>query len=632
MSTNAAEQDVELLEVRDFLARVRPFDRLDADRLAELARHMDVRFYRKGARVLDEGQENQHLYILRSGAVELHEMGEAFRARLGEGDCFAYPSLLRDNVIRHRVTAVEDTLVYRLEEECFHRLRGAVAAVDRYFAAAEADRLRRALKEHHTAHTGFEESALVATKVGDLLRSGRLVSTSPETQIAQAVKTMAAEDVSTLLIVSEAGLEGIFTDKDLRRRVVADGVALDAPISQAMTPKPKTLATSARALDALLLMSRHNIHHLPLTDPDGALAGIISTNDILVRLSSHAVHVTARIGRADSAEEVAAAAKGLRDTLVSLVDAGVPALEVSRFITLIGETAMRRLVALAQAQLGPPPVAYAFLVFGSMARGEQTGLSDQDNGLLLADGVSDRDRDGYFKDMAMMVSDGLAAAGYAYCPGNIMATNDRWRQPLGDWKEAFAEWIAAPSPQALMHAGIFFDIATVAGDVALTDALVADLLERIGTNRIFLAHLAGAALAFGPPLGFFRQLVTMKDKEHKDTLDLKVRGTAPVVEIARVHALASSIAAANTDERLSAATAAGALSEEAAANLRDAYEFIARTRLRHQARQIKAGDAPDNFVSPRALSAFERDHLKDAFAVVRRHQEYLEQKYRGGRG
>ncbi|NHB84106.1 hypothetical protein G7085_04140 [Tessaracoccus sp. HDW20] len=58
-------------------------------------------------------------------------------------------------------------------------------------------------------------------------------------------------------------------------------------------------------------------------------------------------------------------------------------------------------------------------------------------------------------------------------------------------------------------------------------------------------------------------------------------------------------------------------------NLLDAHEFLGYTRLQHQGRMIAQGKVPDNFIDPMAISDFERRHLREAFAIVRRAQSAL---------
>jgi CBS domain-containing protein len=138
------------------------------------------------------------------------------------------------------------------------------------------------------------------------------------------------------------------------------------------------------------------------------------------------------------------------------------------------------------------------------------------------------------------------------------------------------------------------------------------------------------ALNFKPPLGFFRRFVLEEHGGQEDTLDLKHNGLVPIIDLARIHALSNGIGAVNTLERLQQLSDGGGMASSDAADLRDAYEFIAGVRLRHQADRIRDGKEPDNYVSPDALSPFERRHLKDAFKVVSRMQSALEQRYQTG--
>jgi CBS domain-containing protein len=317
--------------------------------------------------------------------------------------------------------------------------------------------------------------------------------------------------------------------------------------------------------------------------------------------------------------------------LVTLVEANASANSIGHIVSSVGEAINCRLLALAEESLGPPPVPYAWLTGGSLGRREQTAHSDQDNCLLLSDAYQAAAHGGYFEALSELVCDGLDGCGYVYCPGEIMAKTPRWRQPLAVWKGYFDKWIDQPEPKALMHACIFFDLRCLYGDSALFSELQSHILDRAARNRIFHAFMASNALTHQPPTGFFRNFVLIKDGVHDHTLDLKHNGVVPITDLARVQALAGGVAAVNTHERLEAVASQGALSRDGAANLRDALEFIGTVRLRHQARRIQAGNPPDNFMAPKDLSPFERNHLKDAFAVVRTIQAAFSQRYQAGR-
>jgi len=120
-----------------------------------------------------------------------------------------------------------------------------------------------------------------------------------------------------------------------------------------------------------------------------------------------------------------------------------------------------------------------------------------------------------------------------------------------------------------------------------------------------------------PPLGLLRGFATIRSGEHKNQIDLKHNGVVPVVDLGRIYALTGQLTHANTAARLEAAVAAGVLSASGGQDLRDAYDLIAETRLEHQAAQVRAGEAPNNYLSPTDLSDFERSHLRDAFVVIK---------------
>jgi len=77
------------------------------------------------------------------------------------------------------------------------------------------------------------------------------------------------------------------------------------------------------------------------------------------------------------------------------------------------------------------------------------------------------------------------------------------------------------------------------------------VLEHSRANRIFIAYMVANALKHPPPLGFFRNFMLIHGGERDHTtLDLKYRGTVPVVDLARVHTLSTGIPRINTIERL----------------------------------------------------------------------------------
>jgi len=116
-----------------------------------------------------------------------------------------------------------------------------------------------------------------------LERKGRDVATiAPDATVRAAVEALAAANVGALVVSPDGtSLEGIVSERDIVRRLAADGPdLLDQPVSALMQAQVHT-CTGADHVDQLMhLMSQHRIRHLPVV-ADGALAGIISIGDVV---------------------------------------------------------------------------------------------------------------------------------------------------------------------------------------------------------------------------------------------------------------------------------------------------------------------------------------------------------------
>jgi len=467
---------------------------------------------------------------------------------------------------------------------------------------------------------------LMTTPVRSLIKR-EPITLPPNTTISEAARTMSEKRVSSVLLVEQGHLFGLITDRDLRNRVLATGMDPTRPVADIATLAPMTIDVHSPAFDALLLMARHNIHHVPVLDGQ-RIVGMITATDLTEQHSTSAVYLAGEIYKQTTVEGLQASSSRIKRLQQSLASAQASAYSSGHIITAITDAITSRLLQLAERQLGPAPIDYVWVAAGSQARNEQTAKSDQDNCMVLDDRFDEAQHGAYFKALAQFVCDGLDACGYIYCPGEMMALTDTWRQPQRRWAEYFARWTSAPDPKALMLTCVFFDLRAVHGSSALLDDLRRDVLSRTKGNTLFLAHMVANALQHQPPLGVFKGISAIRSGEHKGTIDLKHTGVVPIVDLARVYALAGGHEAVNTHDRLVIAAAGSAISEQSARDLRDALEFIAFTRIQHQARQIAAGQPPDHHLPLDDISNFERSQLKDAFNVVQSLQNVIGQRYR----
>jgi CBS domain-containing protein len=524
--------------------------------------------------------------------------------------------------------AVEDCLIYQISCDVLKALRRSEPAFDRHFAESIRDRLKQAVR---TLQDYGEEKSPIAemtVAISDLIKK-RPVTIDINSTIRQAAELMSEKNVSSVMIMQGRQLAGIITDRDLRKRCIAAGVSADRPVSQIMTTNLETIQESTMAIQALMTMTRLHVHHLPVKR-DQQVVGMLTATDLARHQSTNSAFLASDIRKAATVDDLALISNRLSDLQFQLANSSASAMHIGEAISSITDSLTARLIEMAEAALGAPPVDYVWLCGGSQARREQTSHSDQDNALLISDELKPEHAD-YFEQLAKRVCDGLNACGYIYCPGEAMATNPKWRQTLQIWRKYFNTWINKPEPMALMLSSIFFDLRPVYGEVELFNELRSDILNKTRGNGIFTAFMAANALQHRPPLGFFRTFVLIHGGKHDDTFDIKHRGIVPITDIARVFALDRGLTPVNTTERLEAAAETTVLSREMGENLVDALEFIASIRILHQAEQIRKGIKPDNYLSPEELSDLERRHLKDAFRVIQEMQDAMESRYQGGR-
>lgn len=611
---------VELAEVRDFLAAHAPFSQLPADTLDALPAKLTARYFRRGTTLVAVGQRNNTMFILRSGAVDIKDAHGALVERADEGACFAMSSVISGGPSAFTMTAVEDTLTLLMPGEVFHELLRTQPPFSAFFMQQQAGRIRSAVQAVHVDDAG---AAIMRTRVSDIAKRAPITA-APEASIRQAAQAMSDARVSAILVTDADRLVGIMTDRDLRR-VVADGLDCNAPVSTLMTPDPSTVTGDALAFEVLMGMTQRRIHHLPVVD-GGRPVGMVTAGDLMRLEQTNPVYLVGDISKQTDLDGLVNSAKRLPHVVETLAGQEIPAADVARVVTAVSDALARRLLNLAEAELGTPPVRYCWVVLGSQGRMEQGLGSDQDSALLLDDAYRP-EHDAYFAALAERVVAGLELCGYPRCPGEMMASNPAWRLRNSDWAVHFGRWINSPDPDALLNTQTFFDMRPLYGDNALHARLASAIGAAAPGSPRFLQQLATQAQAWKVPLGFFRDFALSDSGDHRNTLDLKAGGIAAVVQMARVLALSRGITTVNTSERLRAAAAAGALSAENAENLVDAYEFILQVRLGHQVRRLRAGAVPDNHVNPAELTSFEKRHLRDAFEIIRKMQGALGHVY-----
>ncbi|MBB1440427.1 cyclic nucleotide-binding/CBS domain-containing protein [Shewanella sp. SG41-4] len=617
----------EVLEIQGFIAQHAPFDQLPEQVLIDVAKSVEISYYRTDSMIVNFNDNIKELYMIRSGVVELYRRKGELYNRLDQGQLFGQMGLLTNNKVRFPAKAVKDTLVYCIPESVFTSLCENYDDFADFVEAEDTTRLKQAVKGKTD-----DANALTTSKVTTLVTREPMVLSCNST-IQAVAKIMAEQNISAVLIndpdiddQQDSSFVGIITEHDLCAKVVAAGISVDNPISQVMSTNLISLDHNAYIFEAMLLMLRNNIDHLPILKNKKPI-GLIEVADIIRYESQNSLLFVSSIFQQKSCEDLVLLSAQLKNCFVRMVNEDANSHMVGRAMSEIGRNFKQRLLELAEEKFGTPPVPYCFLALGSMARDEQLMVTDQDNAIILDNSYNVALHGGYFEKLADFVCDGLAACGYSYCTGDIMASNPEYRKTRAQWEECFGDWIENPNPQALLNCSIFFDLTGVYGRIKWAEQLNAFILTKAKKNNRFLACLAHNALNRKPPLGFFKDFVMEKDGRHNNSINLKRRGTAPLADLIRVHALAIGSQSQNSFERLEDIIDAGILPTSKGEDLQHAMELISLVRLRHQSTDIESGIEPDNNIEPESMSDFERRNLKDAFLVLSNAQNFLKYRY-----
>jgi CBS domain-containing protein len=601
-------------QVEDFLNTSAPFDVLDKEQKLELVKHTEL-VYLTADNVGDLQKGDASLYLIQNGQFSVQDSDAPLR-HLSEGDYFGYVNIMENRNFPLSISVDSPGLVY-----CFKA--SAVAPlfdlpVIRHFF----DGLRNnALQNHAISDTN---SMWLYKGLEDVINKSP-VSVDVETSITAAAQLMTTQKVSSLLVTREDKLIGIITDRDLRSRVVAASLDIHLPVSHIMTPNPAQIMGNRTLFDALALMTERNIHHLPVVDQQTLVPlGMVTASDIIRHQRGNVLFIIGELSKAENLYELTRLSWQLPHYFSAHAKKAGDYDIAGKILSQATDIMTRKLIGFFQQANGKAPMMFAWLVYGSQAREDQTMGSDQDNGLLLAQRPNKAQAE-YFAKMAEYVCNGLAKCGIKLCDGNIMASNPDLRLSLDEAIEEAKRWVKAPTKDAIMHFNIFLDVRCAAGDVSLFKQLQRKRAPLMQQN-MFLAALTRNSNEISVPLSMFQKFIYEKGRKEKDVIDLKTRAVALINNIARIYALADGVTLPNTLARLEALSSNSQLSKRDATNLRDIWLFLNRLRWRHQLEN----KVTDNRVSISSLSSIEKHQLKAAFKAIERTNQAMVMKFSGG--
>lgn len=451
------------------------------------------------------------------------------------------------------------------------------------------------------------------------------------TPLREALALMDRLRIGSIIVVDDQGRIplGIFTLRDVLHRVTLPQVSLEEPIASVMTGGLITVRPHTTAYEASVIMARRGLRHLLVVNEAAELVSIVSQNDLYALQRTSLKDVGNDIRQAHDLPALQACAKDIGRIALALLTQGMAAAQLTQFISSLNDLLTLRVIELTHDEFELPEIKWCWIALGSEGRYEQTLCTDQDNGIIFecdnaAAAETLRQR---FLPFALAVNHKLDACGFPLCQGGIMASNPQWCLSLPEWRARFRDWIEHPQPKALLNAAIFFDFRPLYGFESLSDTLRDWLLEATRNAQLFLRLMAENALQCTPPLGLIRDFVFDGNKDFPNTIDLKMYGSRPFVDAARLLSLAHGVRQTSTAQRLLGASRSVNFGGDDVAAMMDGFYYIQLLRLRHQ-HQVLAEHGGGNRINPDLLNELDRHILKEAFKQARKLQSRLKLDYR----
>ena len=627
-----------LEDIVHFLEKVPPFQFLDESTLKDVAKNIAIEFYPKDTVILrQDGMPSDSLRIIKKGGVRIsvksgtgEDVVIDFR---GEGDTFGIVSLMSKDRQKTTIVAIDDTICYLLNKEDLYRLIESNPAFTEYLLQSHFTKyIDKTYSEMHNKSLfyGSSDHLLFTTQIGDIATK-EVISVNENATIHDAAQEMVRKRISSIIVLDGNGQPaGIVTDRDMREKVVARARNVQDPVRGIMSSPLVRVDVKDYCFEAVLRMIKHNIHHMVVMK-NGNLKGVLTNHDLMLLQGSSPLSFAKDLESQHTIEGLVPVSVKINRVVGLLLKEGARASNITKIITELNDRLVRKVLEIAEKKFGNPPLPYCWVALGSEGRKEQTFKTDQDNAIVFADPETTSQEEEarcYFAGFTNFVKDSLLRCGFPVCPADYMASNPRWCQPLRTWKKYVADWVATPTPDALLSALTFFDFRPVYGETALAEDLRTYVIGSLKDQKVFLGHLANMAIKNTPPIGFFKSFVVEKDGAHKNELNLKVKGVAPLVDIIRLFALERGIRETSTLERIAALRGTHTIVQEYADEFEHAFEFIMLLRIHHQFSQLSIGGTAENFIDPNKLSSLEKRSIKDAFHLITKVQDLIIERYK----
>ncbi|RXJ60492.1 DUF294 nucleotidyltransferase-like domain-containing protein [Candidatus Marinarcus aquaticus] len=586
-----------------FLSNIHPFEVLSHDQMNICIKNMDIAYYPKDTVLMSPEKISENFFIIIKGIV--HEYNEEEMVMdFHQEDSFDANSLIYGQT-KHTFKVYEDLICYELNKATFLTLIEQNPEFKDFFLNNLVNKIQVLKNKEFTS----ELSSFMIARVDDtIIHEACMVEEG--TKLLDAIEQSINYKTSTI-IVKMNGDYGIITDSLLKMKVLLQGRDLNIPVEEIAIFPLISVQKDDYLFDAFSVLIKRNIKRIGVKNSQGEMVGVIEQIDVLSHFANHTYVVDSKIKKAKTIENLKEASNDLINTIKTLNAKGVKVHHISNLIGQLNLKVYRKLYQLVVPEELQKDAC--FIVMGSEGRNEQIIKTDQDNALVVRDGVDVEQYRPYMEKTTQILLD----FGYPPCEGNIMVSNPFWCKNVSDYKKETAKWIEAPDMQNYMDLAIFFDSFAVGGNKELLINLKDDLFNKLHDKDVFMAYFARATLTFDTPT----KIANFMTKSHN--IDIKKTAVFPIVQGIRSLALRERIRETTTVKRIKILLQKKVLSEELANELIEAFEVVNTLRLKSQLIKLQDGKEIDNNIDTHTLGKIERDLLKDSFSIVNSFKKFI---------
>ena len=595
---------------KTFLSNIHPFQVLTSEQMEICIKHMDIAYYPKDSVLINPEQIPNYFFIVIKGSVYEYSVENIVVMDYHHQDSFDSNSLIYGKC-NNTFKVYEDLICYELEKNTFLKLIELNQQFKDYFLKDLVNKIQTLKNKEYTS----ELSSFMIAKVEDTLIHEACII-DEDTKLIDAIQKSMEYKTSSIIVKRKTGEYGIITDSLLKTKVLLEGRDLSIPVKNIAIFPLLTVNNDDYLFEALTVLIKKNIKRVGVTNNKDEMIGILEQIDVLSHFANHTYVVDSKIKKAKNLEDLKDSSKDLINIISSLHAKGVKVNHISNLIGQLNTKVYQKLYEL----ILPKELRNdaCFIVMGSEGRNEQIIKTDQDNALVIKDGIEVEQYKFYMNE----ITKNLIDFGYPICEGNIMVSNPFWCKTVNEYKNETARWIEAPGIQNYMDLAIFFDSFAVAGNKELLINLKDNLFNKLHDKDVFMAYFAKATLAFDTP----NTVTNIMTKSH--IIDIKKTAVFPIVQGIRSLALREKIRETTTIKRIKILEDRRVLEKDKAAELLEAFDFVNTIRLKSQLFDIQHGKKITNEIDTHTLGKIERDLLKDSFKIINEFKRFISYTFR----